>query len=168
VEIQRYYAAMRREIERLSLMIDDLFELAQMDAGALRLDKRVIALQEVASEVVDAMQAQARRQAIGLSLKINGRPPELLVDGGRVERAISNLLRNALEHTPEGGRIGVAVAADNGCVEISVSDTGAGIDEGDLPHIWGRFYRAEKARNRRIGSNGRAGLGLSLASGIGK
>ncbi len=165
-EIERYYATMRREIERLSRMIDDLFELAQIDAGALRLDRQPVALDEVAAEVVDAMQAQARRGGVSLELRVDADPPEALLDGTRIERAVANLVRNALEHTPSGGRVDVDVFAERGWVGLRVADSGDGIDAADLPHIWTRFYRAEKSRRRAPGADDGAGLGLAITRGI--
>jgi len=177
-EVHRYYGTMRREIEHLSRMIDDLFELAQMDAGALRLNSQRVSLQEIAAEVVDAMQASARLSNVELSLDVTGAPPVLSMDGARVERAMANLLRNALEHTPSGGRVEVLVAAADGHVELRVADTGDGIDPEDLPHIWDRFYRAElphiwdrfyraeKSRRRSAGNGDGAGLGLAIVRGI--
>ena len=108
-EVDRYYQTIRREVERLSLLIDDLFELAQMDAGALRLDKRPLPLQEIAAEVVDAMRAQARKGGVDLNLNVAGAPADVLVDGARIERVVANLLRNALDHTPKGGHVGVEI-----------------------------------------------------------
>jgi signal transduction histidine kinase len=165
-EISRYYAAIRREIERLSRMIDDLFELAQIDAGALKLNRQPIALQEVAAEVVDAMRAQARRDGVALTLRLEGSPPDLSLDGTRIERAVANLIRNALEHTPAGGRVEVTVAVQEGCAALRVSDTGEGIDPRDLPHIWDRFYRAERSRQRGPRADQGAGLGLAIVRGI--
>ena len=164
-EIRRYYATIRREIERLSRMIDDLFELAQIDAGALTLSRQPVALQEIAAEVVDAMRARARRDGVMLALRLEGTPPELLLDGTRVERAVANLVRNALEHTPAGGQVEVRVALEDGCTALRVSDTGEGIEPGDLPRIWDRFYRAERSRQRGPRSDQGAGLGLAIVRG---
>ncbi len=164
-EVVRYYAAIRREIERLGLMMDDLFELAQIDAGAVRLDRHPVALQEIAAEVVDAMEAQALKGDVTLDLETDGELPDLPLDGTRIERAVANLVRNALEHTPAGGRVSVRVESEVGWVSLRVSDSGEGIDDGDLPRIWDRFYRAEKSRKRRSGSDS-AGLGLAIVKGI--
>ncbi|MFN8559208.1 MAG: HAMP domain-containing sensor histidine kinase [Dehalococcoidia bacterium] len=166
-EISRYYGAIRREIERLSRMIDDLFELAQIDAGALRLDRRPVALHEVVAEVVDAMQARARRSGVTLALETRGAAVEAALDGARVERAIANLVRNALEHTRSGGTVRVVVASADSVVRVSVADDGEGIDGADLPYIWDRFYRAERSR-RRPGADAAdgAGLGLAIVRGI--
>jgi signal transduction histidine kinase len=161
-EIERYYEAIRREIERLSLMVDDLFELAQMDADAPRLDRHVVALHEIAADVVEAMQAQARLNEVALRLSVEGEPPDIYVDGGRIERVIANLLRNALEHTPAGGRIEVKVLADDGWLSLRVSDTGEGIEEADLPHVWDRFFRADRSRGRGPTAADGGGLGLAI------
>ncbi len=165
-EVRRYYGTMRREIERLSRMIDDLFELAQMDAGALRLNRQRVSLQEIVAEVVDTMEAPAKFANVELSLGVIGSPPEVSVDGARMERAVANLLRNALEHTPHGGRVDISVAAGDGHIDMIVADTGDGIDPDDLPHIWDRFYRAEKSRRRAPGNGDGAGLGLAIVRGI--
>ena len=90
-EADRYYEAMSREIERLGGMINDLFELARIDAGVLELDRREVLLQEIATDVVDAMQAQARRGEVTLELAVAGAPPPAPLDGARIERAIANL-----------------------------------------------------------------------------
>jgi signal transduction histidine kinase len=164
--VRRYYMTMRREIERLSRLIDDLFELSQLDAGALRLERHPVRLQEIAAEVVDAMQAGARLAGVDLTLDVRGSPPEIELDGARVERAVANLVRNALEHTPAGGQVVVAVALNNGRIALKVADTGDGIDQNDLPHVWTRFYRAEKSRYRSSGNGDGAGLGLAIVRGI--
>ena len=120
-EVERYYATIRREIDRLSRMIDDLFELAQMDAGALHLDRQPVALQEVAAEVIDAMRARAHQVGVLISLRTEGEPAELSLDGARIERAVANLVRNALEHTPAAGHVEVRIGARDGWLELSVS-----------------------------------------------
>jgi signal transduction histidine kinase len=163
--VNRYYATMSREIDRLSSMIDDLFELSQLDAGALRLERRRISIQDIAAEVVDSMEASARRDGVELSLHVESSAPEIEIDGARMERAIRNLVRNALEHTPSGGRVLVSVASMDGHLDVRVTDTGNGIDPGDLPHIWDRFYRAEASRTRNGNGDG-AGLGLAITRGI--
>jgi len=165
-EVTRYLATMRREIDRLSRMIDDLFELARIDAGAVQHDLRTVALQEIAADVVDAMQAQARRQSVELTLRVEEEPPPLLIDGARVERAIANLVRNALAHTPAPGRVGLVLGRDDGFVSLQVSDSGAGIGDGDLDLIWQRFYRGDKSRGHEHGSPDGAGLGLAIVKGI--
>lgn len=164
-EARRYYATMRREIDRLSRMLDDLFLLAQMDSGGLRLTREPLPIEEIVSEVVDALQPHARQYDVSVDLMSAG-PATANVDGGRIERAVANLVRNAIEHTPAGGRVAVALSADNGWIAVEVSDTGDGIDPDDMPHIWQRFYRAEKSRRREPRNADGAGLGLAIVRGI--
>jgi len=164
--VSRYYGTMRREIDRLSRMIDDLFELAQIDAGALRLNRASIDIREIAADVADAMQMQLRRNEIEIRLECAEQVPMLSLDGSRMERAVANLLRNALEHTPRGGRVDVRVAVDSGSVGLSVADSGPGISPDDLPRVWDRFYRGEKSRRRDSENGDGAGLGLAIVRGI--
>ncbi|HLG10616.1 MAG TPA: HAMP domain-containing sensor histidine kinase [Dehalococcoidia bacterium] len=163
---ERYYALIQREIERLDRMIGDLFDLAQIDAGALRLETRRLPLQEIVAEVVDGMQPQAERNGISLSFET---PPDGLpdveVDGGRFERAVSNLVRNAIEHTPAGGEIRASIASEDGWLALTVQDNGEGFDTAQAEQVWQRFYRADKSRGRG-GSGDGAGLGLSIVRGF--
>jgi signal transduction histidine kinase len=164
-EMKRYFVTIRRDVERLNRMIDDLFELAQIDAGAMRLRLRPVAVQEIVSEVVDAMRVRAERADVDLELSVQDDMPSLMLDGDRLGRAIANLLRNALEHTPPGGGIRVCVRGGSEHATVEVSDTGEGIEEDDLPNIWTRFYRADQSRARTEDGDG-VGLGLAIAKGI--
>lgn len=164
-EVQRYYGTMRREIERLSRMIEDLFLLAQMDAGALSLVREQLSIEEILADVVDALQPQARQLDVSIHLQSEG-PASARVDGARIERAIANLIRNAIQHSPEGGRVDVTLGAQGNWIDVKVSDAGDGIDPEDLPHIWQRFYRAEKSRQRGPRNADGAGLGLAIVRGI--
>jgi len=165
-EVQRYHAATRHEVERLASMVDDLFQLAQMDAGALALDRLPVSLGDIAAEVVDAMDARAAAAGVRISLQVEGAPPPIMLDGSLMERAVGNLLANAIEHTPPGGRVDVRVNARGGHHEISVNDTGPGIAATDLDRVWDRFFRAERSRSRAGGQARGAGLGLAIVKGI--
>jgi signal transduction histidine kinase len=166
VEMNRYFATIRRDVERLNRMINDLFELAQIDAGAMRLRRQRVTVHEIVAEVVDAMRARAERADIQIELSIQDELPPAMLDGDRLERAIANLLRNALEHTPAGGRIDVQVSGSDGQAAVVVSDTGEGIADEDLPNIWTRFYRAERSRARTDDESDGVGLGLAITKGI--
>ncbi|HWC29905.1 MAG TPA: HAMP domain-containing sensor histidine kinase [Dehalococcoidia bacterium] len=165
-ERDRYYRLIQREIERLDRMIGDLFDLAQIDAGALKLQTRRLPLQEIVAEVVDAMQPQATRKGISLSFET---PPDGLpdveIDGGRFERAVSNLVRNAIEHTSAGGEIRASIAREGGWLALTVQDDGEGFDTALTEQVWERFYRADKSRGH-AGSGDGAGLGLSIVRGF--
>lgn len=165
-ESARYYRTMRREIDRLSRMIDDLFELARLDAGALQLDRHPVSLQEIAAEVVDAMQAQAQQLGIALAVQAEPALDPIPLDGSRVERALANLVKNALEHTPSGGRVDVRIRRDGDLAVLAVADTGEGIVGGDVERVWDRFYRGEKSRSRAAENSDGAGLGLAIVQGI--
>jgi signal transduction histidine kinase len=166
-ERSRYYALIQREIERLDRMIGDLFDLAQIDAGALRLEKRPLPLQEIVSEVVEGMRPQAERSGIALSFESEEAAlPDVQLDGDRFERAVSNLVRNAMQHTPEGGEIRAVVRRENDWLALDVTDNGEGFDASQVDQVWNRFYRGDKSRGRRNGSSDGAGLGLSIVRGF--
>ena len=113
------------------------------------------------------MQARASRRGVQLALRVEGDPsPAFPLDGTRMERAVANLVRNALEHTPERGRIDVVVRASDGSVTLSVEDTGEGISATDLPRVWERFYRGERSRRRNGDGAAGTGLGLAIVRGI--
>jgi two-component system sensor histidine kinase BaeS len=166
VDTKRYLATIRRDIGRLNRMIDDLFDLAQVDAGVMKLERRPVALDEVVGEVVAAMRARAQRAGVSLSFSIKREPPAAMLDGDRLERAVANLLRNALEHTPSGGEIHVTLDSSGGQAVVDVSDSGEGIAAQDLPHIWTRFYRAERSRARADANSDGVGLGLAITKAI--
>ncbi len=165
-ERDRYYALIQREIERMDRMIGDLFDLAQIDAGALRLEKRRLSLREIVAEVVEGMRPQAERSGIDLGFEADSEPlPEIELDGDRFERAVSNLVRNAIQHTQEGGQIRASIRREDGWLALDVKDNGEGFDSSQAQQVWNRFYRADKARGRK-GSGDGAGLGLSIVRGF--
>lgn len=166
VEMKRYFVTIRRDVERLNRMIDDLFELAQIDSGAMRLRRQRVTVQEIVSEVVDAMRARAQRAGVHLELSVRDDLAPAMLDGDQLQRAISNLLRNALEHTPSGGSVCISVDSVDGNAVVEVADTGEGIADEDLPRVWTRFYRAERSRARAEGASDGVGLGLAITRGI--
>lgn len=161
-EVTRYHSTILRELERLNGMLDDLFELARIDAGAVELRRAPVLLQEVATDVVEAMRASAERAGQSLTAEVVGDPPPALIDGERTHRAVSNLVRNALEHAGDGATVAVTVEAGAGRVRLTVSDDGPGVPEVHLPHIWERFYRVDPARGGSMRTDGGSGLGLAI------
>src|SRR3970282_1636137 len=157
---------MRREVDRLSAMLDDLFDLSRLDAGAFALDRRPIPIEDVVADVVDGMQFQAARQAVSLRITIANGLPVLSLDGARMARGASNLVRNALQHTPACGSIEVTLDRVLGDVRLEVRDSGEGIPAHDLERIWQRFYRGDRSRHRGTGGDGGYGLGLAIVKGI--
>jgi len=159
--IQRYIAAMERETVSLGRLIDDLFEMARLDAGQIQLRLEPSPISMLVQGTVESMAAQAARQGIALRTFVDRSVPPVLIDPDRIQRVLYNLLQNAIRHTPADGSVFVEVHDRGPDVLISVRDTGAGILPDDLPHVFDRFYRGDKARSRD-GQAG-AGLGLSIA-----
>jgi signal transduction histidine kinase len=161
--VDRYLRTAKREIGSLSLLIDDLFELAQLEAGGLRLELAPNSISDLLSDTVESFSELAARQEVRLEGSAAPGVDPVLMDAQQIGRVLSNLLGNALRHTPAGGtvRIRAAKAADG--VRVEISDSGEGIDAEDLPHVFERFYRGEKSRSRATGG---AGLGLAIAKGI--
>ena len=159
--IQRYIAAMERETVSLGRLIDDLFEMARLDAGQIQLRLEPSPISMLVQGTVETMAAQAARQRIALRTFVDRSVPPVLIDPDRIQRVLYNLLQNAIRHTPADGSVFVEVYDRGPDVLISVRDTGEGILPDDLPHVFDRFYRGDKARSRD-GQAG-AGLGLSIA-----
>jgi two-component system, OmpR family, sensor kinase len=148
-------AAMEREVNRLVRLASDLLLLAQAEAGA-RLRRDPVALDELVLEVVRELAPLAAGVAL---LPDVGEQVEVLGDRDRLKQALLNMAVNAIQHTPAGGKVRVTLARDGDHAKLSVSDTGEGISAADMPHVFERFYRADKARTRAAGG---AGLGLSI------
>jgi len=145
------------ETRVLSRLIDDLRTLTLAESGALKLQKEPTDLAMLASETVASFQAQA--DAAGLELDADVGPGLVLeVDPARIRQVLENLIANALRYTPRGGAIRVQGSIQGAHATLSVSDTGAGIPPGDLPHIFDRFYKSRDSRG--------TGLGLAIAKNL--
>jgi signal transduction histidine kinase len=163
--IRRYLATMQRETVSLGRLIDDLFELARLDAGQINLRLRPSPLGSLIAEAMEAMDAQASRQGIELNGFVSPDLPPALIDPDRVQRVLYNLIQNAIRHTPPSGMVTIGVADQGSTLRIDVRDTGEGIPAADVPHVFERFYRGDKARSRERDREmgGGAGLGLAIA-----
>ena len=163
-EVSHYHSQIRRETERLSAMIDDLFELSRIHAGTLRLTRRLIGLEDLVAEAVASTEPVARAKGIHLTgSAVRGMP--VLIDAAEMGRAVRNLVTNAIRHTPPDGMIEVIGEVQSGMACISVADECGGIPEGDLPRVFDVAFRGESARTPNPQGGG-AGLGLSIARGI--
>jgi signal transduction histidine kinase len=162
-EISQYHTQIRREVDRLTLMIDDLFELSRIHAGALRLSRRMVGLEDVVAEVVASAEPVARAKGVRLTgAAIRGIP--VFVDTAEMGRALRNLVTNAIRHTPSDGVVDVLAEVQRGMACVSVSDACGGIPRADLPRVFDVAFRGETARTP--GPQEGAGLGLSIARGI--
>ncbi|MFT3890267.1 MAG: HAMP domain-containing sensor histidine kinase [Anaerolineales bacterium] len=144
-------------------MIDDLFQMAQLDAGGFPLHRAELSLGDLVSDTLESFTELAKQQNIMLEGNIDADVDPVMMDTQAIGRVLNNLIGNALRHTSAQGRVSVWVRRSSTGVEVTVSDTGEGIRAEDIPHIFERFYRGEKSRNRGTGG---AGLGLAIARGI--
>ena len=173
-----------RNTESLHRLVEELFDLVKLETRQVQPQKESFSIAELAQDVVLKLAAQAEKAGVSMTVEAGGGVPPVSGDIGMIERVLTNLIENALRFTPQGGRVEVALGrgapstvqqgapstaqqggpstapTENEVVQVSVRDTGTGIDPEDLPHIFERFYRADKSRDR---STGGAGLGLAIA-----
>jgi signal transduction histidine kinase len=160
--VRDYHGRMRRETDRLTGMVDDLFELSRIHAGALRLSRQRVGLEDLVAEAVAGTEPLARAKGVRLHGEAEAGCP-LEVDPGELGRALRNLVVNAIRHTPSDGTIEVTGAVADGAACVSVADGCGGIPEQDLPRVFDVAFRGEAARTPGAGG---AGLGLAIARGI--
>jgi signal transduction histidine kinase len=161
-QTRTYAQSIVEEVEQLNRIVGDLTTLALADARQLRLDARPVELNEVVRGLITQATPLADERGVHLRPDLNG-GVRVDADLVRVRQLLLILIDNALSHTPSGGEVSVGVARQNGRAQVTVTDTGEGIPTSDLPHIFERFYRADKARTRE---NGGSGLGLAIAKWI--
>jgi len=168
--ILRYVHTIRGETQHLSTLIDDLFELSRLNAGALQLHRDAAWIDALISDTLEAMRAAAEEKGVTLIGQVESDLPAVRIDVPRVQRVFHNLIQNAIQHTPAGGAVLICASAlrsKGPGVLVDVMDTGVGIPANDLPHIFDRFYRGEPSRARESvqggSSHSHAGLGLTIA-----
>lgn len=159
----RYHRGILTQVDRLSQLVDDLFELSKLSAGGLRLQRTTVSVYDLVSDQIADLApiAAERRVRIEASGDLD---TSLEVDPHHVARALANLLTNAVTHSPPDAAVDVSVQAEDTWVDIAVTDRGAGISVEDLPHVFDQGWRADAAR--RSGRNGGSGLGLAIVRGI--
>jgi two-component system sensor histidine kinase BaeS len=156
------FEIIREEATRLEHLVNDLRILSLADAGELSVNPQTIEPQRLLQDVASTYQYQAQRKNVRLELDIASPLPTIEVDPGRMTQVLTNILDNALRHTPEGGRIVLSVREADGQVELAIQDSGPGLKAEDLERIFDRFYRTDASRQRDGGS----GLGLAIAKSI--
>jgi len=161
--VKRYLNTAQRDVRSLSALIDDLFQMAQLDAGGFPLHRAPGSLNDLVSDTLESFTELAKQQGNTIEGQVESDVDPIFMDTQAIGRVLNNLISNALRHTPPEGRVSVWVRRTGPGVEVTVSDTGEGIHTEDIPHIFERFYRSEKSRNRETGG---AGLGLAIARGI--
>ena len=152
------------EIDRLQHLVADLRLLAHTDAGELSLNLQSIHPKNLLENAAAPFKLSAEQKGITLRVDAEENLPEIQADESRMNRVLSNLISNALRHTPSGGSVSILATRSNRSVILSVEDTGEGIPPADLPHIFDRFYRADKSRTDADGAS--SGLGLAIAKAL--
>jgi two-component system sensor histidine kinase BaeS len=164
-EPDEYLPAIRTQTDILSGLVEDLFELARIDAGALTLDLRDAQLGELISRCLSSLGAEAKTRDVELESRVDGYDPVVRMAPDKVERVLLNLLANAVRHSQSKGAVSVVVEPDTDTehVVVAVEDTGAGLPPGAPERMFDRFWREDESRAR---TSGGAGLGLAIARGL--
>jgi two-component system phosphate regulon sensor histidine kinase PhoR len=162
-ELVRILEVMERHSERLTTLVDDVLSLARLEAPDSHLDLGEISLQPLLTEILHDWEKRFSAKQLRAELDVSADLPPLLADEGRIQEVIYNLLDNAVKYSQPGGQINVRAERVGEQVRVSVSDQGVGIPGRELPRIFERFYRADKARSRELGGTG---LGLSIVKHI--
>lgn len=149
------------EVDRLTQLVTELTELSRIETGRAELKLALFDINQLVEAVANQLKPQAERQKLDVTTELAPDLPLVSADSGRIRQVLINLFHNAIKFTSSGGRITLATKAEESTVTVSIADTGAGIPAEDLPHIFERFYKADKAR-----SGGGTGLGLAIAKHI--
>ena len=156
-----YLPALHDQVGVLSSLVDDLFELARIDAGVLTLHVETAAIDGVVDSCIRSLRAEARAEGVSIESRIEEPAPTVSCAPDKVERVLYNLLTNALRHTPADGSIAVVVQPNGDIVTVAVEDTGEGVDEETSERMFERFWRGESSR-----TTAGSGLGLAIARGL--
>ncbi|MDP2918882.1 MAG: response regulator [Dehalococcoidia bacterium] len=146
------------EIDRLAQLVAEITELSRIETGDVKIKKEPVDLNILVEEVVNQMSPLAQRQQVSLDMQLVPSLPPVPADRERIRQALVNLTHNAIKFNRRGGKVTITTMADSNCVTVNVIDTGIGIAHDDLPHIFERFYKADRSRTGQ-GS----GLGLAIA-----
>jgi signal transduction histidine kinase len=152
-----------REVQRLRRLVADIQQMSSLESGQTKLDLAPLDLRSLVDETLAVIEPECEEAAIVLHNELASTTPIVFADSDRVTQVLLNLLDNARRHTPRGGSITITTSTIGRMLSISVMDTGTGIDAADLPHIFERFYRADRSRT---GTTGGSGLGLSIVKAI--
>jgi len=156
---REYLEIARKHTKRLGELIGDLFELSKLDSASIHPSVEAFSLAELLHDIVHEYELDAQKRDVHLTIEAPNDPAIVYADIGLMQRVLENLIRNALKFTPSGGKIDIRIDRKPGAVLVAIEDTGCGIAEEDLEHVFDRFYRAENAT--QAGSNN-AGLGLAI------
>ncbi|MFB5660338.1 ATP-binding protein [Alteribacillus sp. HJP-4] len=159
-EKNQYIRVIQEEAQRMNRLIHDVFELSRMEEERFPLHLELVHCGDIARAAAEKIQVEADKNNLLVTVQIEDHIPFIVADGVRIAQIYSNLLQNAVRYTEEGF-IHIKVHANNGYVQTTISDTGPGIPEEELPNVFERFYRVEKSRTRKLGGTG---LGLAIVN----
>jgi signal transduction histidine kinase len=162
-EIKKYLEIIFNNTKMLNKLVNELFELSKLDAKQVQPKPEPFSISELAQDVLMKFKQQAEKSQINLDSVLPQNLPLVYADIALIERALSNFIENAISYTPEQGTVKVILTGEPQNVRVTVQDTGCGIPSEDLPHIFDRFYRVDRSRDR---STGGTGLGLAIAKKI--
>jgi two-component system sensor histidine kinase ResE len=152
------------ETHRMRRLVNDLLDLAQLESGQFQMHEERVDMVNLIRRIGRKFATVAHERDVTLQVDVPQQEPVVVLgDSDRLEQVFTNLLDNAFRHTPQGGRITLSLSLDDSIVRIGVRDTGEGIPPEDLPYVWDRFYKVDKARTR---SKGGTGLGLAITRNI--
>ncbi len=158
---RRFVNSMQTEVDALTQMANELLELSRIESGQVPLSLKPVQPSSLLETAAERMKAQIERAGLQVEILKSANLPNVLADGPRIEQVLVNLIHNAVKFTMPGGTLSLFAEADGEFVRLSLRDTGAGIPADDLPRIFERFYKIDRARTK--GSAGGTGLGLSIA-----
>jgi two-component system phosphate regulon sensor histidine kinase PhoR len=157
-ELLRIFETMERHSNRLNLLVDDVLSLARLEGPGVALDLTTVRPAPFLRGIMHDWERKFAEKNLQTELDVSENLPPLRVDEGRMQEVIYNLLDNAVKFSPPKGRIRVSATRNDNLISLSVSDCGTGIPARDLPRIFERFYRADKARHRELGGTGARSL----------
>lgn len=152
-----------KSVSSLQKLVEELFDLAKMESGQIKMEQETFIPAELVQDIVLKLKPVADKANIAVNIDFGDNLPVLTGDIALLERLLTNIIENGIFHTPEGGQITVSIKKESEMFSLVVSDTGDGVAEEDLPHVFERFYRADKSRNR---TKPGTGLGLAIAKEI--
>jgi len=158
------YESVYHEADRLQRLVEDLQELSRVESGGIKLALKPISISQIIKNALQRMRPAFNEKKIKLESEIQDKLPKVKADDDRLLQVIINLLSNALQFTPKKGSVKVTAARIKNDLVVSIADNGIGIKPQDMPHLFERFYRADKSRSRQEG--GGSGIGLTIAQSL--
>jgi two-component system phosphate regulon sensor histidine kinase PhoR len=160
---KEFISIIYQDSNRLANLINDLLDLSKIESGKMKMNFVPLDVASVTKRAVTVIENQAKVKSISFKLNLAPELPKIRADETRFSQVMINLLDNAIKYTPENGSVTVTAKVVNNSLQVDIKDTGIGISEKDLPRIFERFYRVDKARSRELGGTG---LGLSIVKHI--